>query len=123
MTDQGEPTAYVDNVLKFLKTFETEHARTQAFCKRLDEFELLEPQNAVWTGTKGEKAALTGFHCVSREKLKAIPPKVLSGMIGTGELDLIYAHLLSLQNFNQFKDKLAAEVGDQTAPPAKRKKK
>jgi hypothetical protein len=123
LTDDGQPTPYVNNVLKFLKTFETEHARTQAFCKRLDEFELLEPQNAVWTGNKGEKAALTGFHCVSREKMKAIPPKVLSSMIGTGELDLIYAHFLSLQNFNQFKNKLAADAGQETAPPAKKKKK
>lgn len=123
LTDKGEPTAYVNNVLKFLKTFETEHGRTQAFCRRLDEFDLLEPQNAVWTGAKGEKAALTGFHCINREKLQAIPPKVLSGMVGTGELDLIYAHLLSLQNFNQFKEKLAADSASQTAPPAKKKKK
>jgi hypothetical protein len=106
-SDDGAVTPYVSNVLQFLQTFQVEHAKTQAFCRKLDELELLESQNAVWTGPKGEKVALTGFMCVSREKLKAVPPKMLAGMIASGEMDLLYAHLLSLSNFDRFKGKMA----------------
>lgn len=123
LTDEGQPTPYVGNVLQFLQNFQNEHARTQAFCRKLDEFDLFESHNAVWTGADGEKAALTGFLCISREKLKALPPKVLAGMIGTGEMDLIYASLFSLTNFNAFRNKMGAQAATETAPPAEAKKK
>lgn len=115
--EDGAISPYVNNVLQFLQDFQAEHAKTQAFCKKLDEFELFQSQNAVWTGPSGEKVALTGFNTIDRAKLQAMPPKVLSGMVGTGELDLIYAHLHSLSNFNGFKNKMAAEAAE-TAPPA-----
>lgn len=116
--DDGAITPYVNNVLQFLQTFQVEHARTQAFCKKLDELDLFETQNAVWSGPNGEKVALTGFKCVNREKLKSVPPKMLAAMIGTGEMDLLYAHLFSLNNFNRFKSKMV----ETPAPKAKAKK-
>lgn len=109
-TDAGEPTPYVNNVLQFLQSFQAEHNRTQEFCKKLEELELFETQNAVWTSPTGEKVALTGFMCVTREKLEKVPPKMLSGMVGNGEMDWLYAHLLSLHNFNLFKEKLMASA-------------
>lgn len=110
-TSDGEPTPYVNNVLQFLQGFQAEHDRTQAFCKKLEELDLFETQNAVWTSPTGEKVGLTGFMCVSREKLAAVPPKMLSGMVSNGELDRVYAHLYSLNNFNLFKEKLMATSG------------
>lgn len=104
----GQPTKYVTNVLEFLQNFQVEHARTQAFCKKLDDHDLFQTQNAVWTGPNGEQATLSGFLTLSREKLQALPPKLLAAMVGTGELDLIYAHLHSVNNFNRFKNKLVA---------------
>ena len=123
LTEDGQPSPYTSNVLKFLQAFQTEHARTQAFCKKLNELDLFESQNAVWTGANGQKAALTGFFCLSRKKLQEVPAKMLAGMIGTGEMDLIYAHLFSLTNMNSFKDKLAGIAVEETAPPAKKKAK
>lgn len=123
-SDEGQITPYVNNVLQFLQTFQVEHAKTQAFCKKLDELELFQSQNALWTGPTGEKVALTGFMTIDRAKLQAVPPKMLSGMVATGELDLIYAHLHSLNNFNGFKNKMAAgnvPVAAETAPAAKGK--
>ena len=103
----GKTTPFVENVLKFLQAFHNDQNKTQALCKKLDELDLFQPQNALWTGTDGQKAALTGFHCLDRAKLKDVPTKMLKGMIESGELDLIYAHLMSLGNFNRFKDNLA----------------
>lgn len=121
--EEGKLTPYVNNVLQFLQTFQTEHARTQAFCKRLDEFDLFESYNAVWTGPDGEKSALTGFLCINRKKLQELPPKVLTGMIGSGEMDLIYAHLFSMSAFKGIKNKMASTAEPQTAPAKSKKKK
>ncbi len=112
----GRPTPYVTNVLEFLQNFQIEHARTHAFCKKLDEHELFQTQNAVWTGPIGEQATLSGFLVLSREKLQALPSKLIASMMGTGELDLIYAHLHSINNFNRFKTKLMAgmQAGSET---------
>lgn len=107
---EGEPSQYVNNILQFLQSFQAEQAQTQALCQKLDEFDLFEASNAVLTKPDGEKFALTGFLCISRAKLKELPPKVLAGMIDRGEMDLIYAHLLSLDNFNWFKERLAEPV-------------
>ncbi len=111
-TDDGEITPYVKNVLQFLQNFEPEHTRTQAFCRKLDELDLFESHNAVWTSPSGEKTSLTGFLCINRKKLQELPPKVLSGMIGSGEMDLIYAHLFSLTNFKGIQKKLASVVSE-----------
>jgi SapC len=107
-SDEGVITPYVKNVMQFLQTFQAEHDRTQALGRKLDEFELLETHNAVWTAPSGEKTALSGFYCINRKKLQELPPKVLTGMIGSGEMDLIYAHLLSLTNFQGIKNKMAS---------------
>lgn len=107
-TKDGKPTGYVTKVLEFLQHFQVEHARTQAFCKKLEEYDLFQSQNAVWNGPNGEQATLAGFLTLNREKLQALPPKQLAAMVGTGELDLIYAHLHSINNFNRFKDRLVA---------------
>lgn len=109
--DDGAVTPYVNKVLQFLQTFQAEHAKTQEFCRKLTELDLFEEQNALWTGPQGEKVALSGFQCVSREKLKSIPPKMLAGMIGSGEMDLLYAHLFSLNNFHSFKSKMVQASG------------
>lgn len=103
----GEPTPYVKNVLSFLQNFQADQARTQAFCRKLDELEVFEAKNAIWNNPKGEKVALTGMLCVDRKKLTSLPPKVLAGMIESGEMDLIYAHLWSLHNFERFKEGLS----------------
>lgn len=106
-SDDGEPTDYVKSVMTFLQSFQTEQARSQAFCRKLDEFDLFESHNATWTGPEGQKVAITGFSCISRKKLNELSPKVLASLLNSGEMDLIFAHLFSIMNFNQLKDKLA----------------
>lgn len=106
-TDEGEITPYVSRVLEFLKAFQLENSRTLALCKKLDDYELLESKNAVWKSPEGESATLTGFFLVNQEKLRALPAKLLGEMVKTGEMDVIYAHLSSIANFNEFRNRLA----------------
>src|SRR5262245_29975640 len=59
--DGDKPSPYVDNVLKFLQSYQVEFRRTQAFCTRLRELNLLEPMRAQVTLESGERMALGGF--------------------------------------------------------------
>jgi hypothetical protein len=107
-TDEGKPSTYVENVLKFLKEYQVQFMRTQAFCKKLKELNLLDPMQAEVTLPAGARTALTGFQAVNRKRLKELPSDKLAELAKTDELELIYLHLSSLRNFNALKDRLAA---------------
>jgi hypothetical protein len=107
-TDEGKPSAYVDNVLKFLQEYQVQFLRTQAFCKKLKELGLLDPMQAEVTLPAGARTALTGFQAVNRQRLKELAGEKLAELAKTDELELIYLHLSSLRNFNGLKDRLAA---------------
>jgi len=116
--DDGKPSAYTDNVLKFLQEYSVQFERTQAFCKKLRELDLLESMQAEFTLGSGDKTSLRGFMTVSRKRLKALSGDVLADLARTDELELIYLHLQSMQNFNVVKDRLTLIKGgkaEQTA--------
>ena len=104
--DDGKPTPYVD-VLKFLGQYQREFQRTQAFCKKLKDLNLLEPMQAQITLGSGERMALVGFTVVDRARLKTLSGNVLAQLEQSDELELIYAHLVSMRNFVTVRDRLA----------------
>lgn len=110
---EGKPTQYVENVLKFLQSYQVEFRRTQAFCKKLQELNLLEPMRAQVTLDSGERMALTGFMAVNRARLKTLSGEKLVEMARSDELELLYAHLHSMRNFTAMRERFAA------AAPAK----
>ncbi len=89
-----------------------ESRRTQQFCKKLQELNLLEPMRAQVTLDSGERMALTGFMAVSRARLKTLPGEKLAEMARNDELELVYAHLHSMRNFVAMRERF-------TAPAAK----
>lgn len=103
--DDAKPSAYVEQVLKFLQDYQTHFVRTQAFGKRLKELNLLEPMQAQVTTPAGEKLALSGFQGVTRNRLRTLGGEALSGLVKTDELELLYLHLYSMRNFNEVKDR------------------
>ena len=108
--DDGKPSAYTDNVLKFLQEYQAQFQRTQAFCKKLKELELLEPMQAQVTTGSGDKLSLSGFMAVSRERLKKLSGEMLAQLASTDELELVYLHLQSMRNFNLMRERLAASA-------------
>jgi hypothetical protein len=106
--DQGKPTDYVQNVLKFLQEYQVQFQRTQGYCRKLGELGLLDAMQAQVTAGKGERSSLTGFRAVSRERLKALPGDKLAELAKTDELELTYLHLQSLRNFSAFGERLAS---------------
>lgn len=116
--ESGKPTSSVQNVMKFLQGYQVEAQRTQAFCKKLGELNLLEPMQAKVAMKSGQNVALTGFMGVNRDKLKALSGEALADLAKTNELEWVYLHLHSLKNFEGLKDRLgAASAGEAKAAP------
>jgi hypothetical protein len=113
--DDGKPTAYVTNVLKFLQQYQSEFQRTEALCRRLKELNLLEPMQAQINLGSGDRMALGGFSVVSRARLKTLSAEVIAQLAKSDELELIYTHLLSLPNFAKVRDRLA-DIRPQSEP-------
>jgi hypothetical protein len=54
----------------------------------------------------GDKFAIGGFLCVNRVKLKALPAEKLAELVKSDQMELICAHLLSLNNVNKLMKKV-----------------
>ena len=117
----GEQTQYLKSVLNFSSEYQGQFNRTQLFCKKLKELDLLEPMQAQITLPSGEKMNLGGFQAVNREKLKALTNEQLGELAKTDELELIYLHLQSMKNFNAMVNKISSADVDSEAKPEEAK--
>jgi hypothetical protein len=117
-TDEKKASPYVDSVLKFLQEYRTQFLRTQSFCRKLKELDLLEPMRAQMSLGAGGQVSLTGFSAVERKKLKALPAEKLAELAKTDELELLYLHLQSMRNFTGVKDRMVLIQGGKTDPAA-----
>jgi hypothetical protein len=110
--DGGEQSAHLKDVVEFLKDYQYRAEMTKLFCKRLHELALLEPMQANINFKNNEAANvnLTGFFVVNREKLKALSDADLLDLCKKDALELIYAHLQSLSNFNRLIDLMSKQL-------------
>ena len=74
--------------------------RTQAYCKKLKELDLLEPMQAQIVLPGGEKRAIGGFLGATRKKIKAVAAEKVTEIVQTDELELTYLQMASLNNLN-----------------------
>lgn len=103
--EDGKPSAYVEQVMKFLQEYQAHFDRTRRFGKRLKELGLLEPMQVTLTTPAGSKQGLGGFLGVQRDRLRALDGDALASLARTDELELLFLHLQSLRNFNEVKDR------------------
>ncbi len=102
----GQPSPYVQQAMEFCNNFEQERQRTEAFVKLLNDLDLLETREAVFTprnpdGTAAEPQKIAEYFAVSEEKLKALPADKLVELRDNGALGQIYAHLVSLLGWDR----------------------
>jgi hypothetical protein len=105
--DKGEQSTVLKQAVDFLKDYQNHIRLTSEFCRNLASLEILEPMQANIEMKAGDKFAIGGFQCVSRDKLKALAPEKLRALVQSGQMELIYAHLLSLNNINALMNKLS----------------
>lgn len=115
--EDGKPSAYTEQAMKFCNDFELERQRTVRFVEMLEELDLFEIKEATFTprnadGTAGAVQKLAQYYAVSEDKLKALPAEKLAELRDNGALGQIYAHLVSLLGW----DRLVAMTFDRAGP-------
>ena len=103
---KGQESAILKQAIDFLEDYQKNIEITNTFCKNLDDLDLLEPMQANVELKSGDKFALGGFLCVSRKKLKSLKPGEITNLVKSDQMELIYDHLLSLNNLSKLFNKL-----------------
>ena len=101
----GEPTSALKTAISFIEDFEREGARTQAFCARLTELDLLREMQATVKLANGDELSLSGFLAIDQDKLMALPDAAVLELHRTGMLGLVHAHFASLANLQALADR------------------
>ncbi|MBT4493398.1 MAG: SapC family protein [Gammaproteobacteria bacterium] len=109
---EGEQTQYLQSILEFLKEYQVHFTRTEAFCKKLLEFDLLQPMGAEFSPGEGARLTLSGFMAIDRDRLKALSADQLQELVQNDGLELAYIHLQSMRNFTAMLSRLPAEVAE-----------
>lgn len=99
--DQGEPTELLQNLVKFLESFETEVERTRQICQVLDDAGVLEPMRFEAEIEGQPKVEVEGFLALSHEKLQQLPDAKVVELHRAGLLQLLEMHRLSLGNMGR----------------------
>ncbi|MCA9164105.1 MAG: SapC family protein, partial [Planctomycetales bacterium] len=83
--ENGEQTQYLKTMLKFLSDYQTQFVRTQAYCKKLKELNLLEPMQAQVVLPGGEKRSLGGFLGATRSRIKSLENAKLAELVKSAD--------------------------------------
>ena len=105
--EAGEPAAALKNELDLLTDYQRQVQLTGAFLKKLDAANLLMQSELRADFPDGRNALVQGLLVVDEAKLKQLPADTLQAWLASGELGLLYAHLLSLGTVKQLVQRMA----------------
>ena len=109
----GEPTATLQETIKRLGEYQRVMQFTRTFMQRLADSKLLMEANAKADFPDGRSMTWRGFWIVDENRFRALPEATVKEWFASGELGLLYAHLLSLGNLGELLGRHGRE-----APPA-----
>ncbi len=95
---QGEPTEMIRNVMNLLADFQQQAKMTEVLAQKLVDANLLVQQNLQVRIDDERSAIVDGVWIVDESKLRALPDDKVLALFKTGELSVVYAHMMSLRN-------------------------
>jgi len=107
--DKGEPTEFMQSVLKFLESYESEVERTRLVCATLDAAGILEPMRFEATSEAGAKIEVDGFLAINEERYAKLDDATVVDFHRRGLLQLIEFHRLSMRNMRRLAAKRLSE--------------
>jgi hypothetical protein len=97
---ERQPSAFLQQILEFLRDFNLQSQRTAAFAQKLNSWGLLKETQAQASAADGKAYNLTGLWVVDETALRQLEPEKVQELFSkTGELAWVYFHLVSLSNF------------------------
>jgi len=103
--DAGVALPDWDRQQKLLVEYEADLMRSNEMAKTLAEMDLLEPFTMQAQPNQGEPVALSGMARVQEQKLATLESEKIRSLIERGFLGRVYAHLMSLDNFQRLLDR------------------
>ncbi len=99
--ENGQPTQYTNGAMEFLQDFERQRRATEEWVDLVNGLDLLEEKSVTFTptnpdGSQGETIKIADYLAISEEKLNALPEDKFMDLKNRGALGAIYAHLVSL---------------------------
>lgn len=105
----SEATDWLKGILGFMQQYQADFLRTDAFISRLEALGLFKEMSARMVLNDGSESNLNGFWVVDEQKLLEMDKEAQYELFKSGELGWIYAHLISLSNFNRQVEMIAAK--------------
>jgi len=99
--EDNEPSAALKDVIKSLGDFQQAVALTKMFMQRLTAANILMEANAKADLPDGRSFLWRGFWVVEEARFRELPEATLKEWFTSGELGLVYAHLLSVGNLSE----------------------
>lgn len=97
--ENGEMAPVIATAVEFLTLFQQEVMGTEKLVQPLVESDVLTLQRIDITKADGGKSAFEGVRAVDQGKLNKLDDATLAQWVRSGLMGLIYAHLVSLNNF------------------------
>lgn len=98
--ENGEATDLAKRALDACSQFQAHFNFTTEFTEALKKHELLIPNQAEIVLRSGERMNLGGFQVIDEEKFRKLPDNVIIEWKDKGYLHLVYAHFMSMSNWN-----------------------
>jgi len=106
--EDGEMSEYTKNCVEFLKAFETSRLNTEAVVKRLLELDVFTKRDVMFNPAtrrmQGEPVKVTDHYAIDENKVRELDADVLKELAGNGILGAMYAHMISLNNWERLFD-------------------
>lgn len=104
-TADGEATDFLERAIGFTTSYQKQMQDTRVLMGRLSDLDVFSPAEVKFS-IDGNSAALRGMMMVDREKISALTPDQLWELAAAGDLEKLYAHLISLRNIDRLGAKL-----------------
>ncbi|MEP7210178.1 MAG: SapC family protein [Alphaproteobacteria bacterium] len=114
---EGEqPSKFTQDAVEFCKEFERQRRATVEFVEMLDKAGLFEPKSVSFTprdekGNTGEAQKIADYFAISEEGLNNMPAAQFEEIRATGALAAVYAHMVSLMNWQRVIQRAMRRIG------------
>ncbi len=122
--ENGEPSAFTQNAIEFCQEFERQRRATEDFVKIVRGMNLFEQKTVAFQPRDpqgnpiGEQQKIADYWAIDENKLGELSPEQFAELRAKGALGAIYAHLLSLLNWQRIIQRALTKPQPDSAQPA-----
>jgi len=114
--DGDQASKFTQDAVEFCKEFERQRRATVEFVEMLDQASLFEQKSVAFTprdadGNAGQTQKIADYWAISEDGLNALPEPKFQDIRNTGALAAVYAHMVSLMNWQRLIQRTMRRLG------------